>query len=207
MDNFLIDNVIEKVDGQGKRLDQNEILLTEMKETVSGISDQTTNLKNLTVLVGQVQERMTQIFWPVEKMNELCLRLKLNNDLLSNPVKTKHTVVHTAGKLGFVIAFQFLIIVSLTLVLFQTAGKLEQYKTNDLLWRYVKVVSKDQNLIYLQSVEKLHLNDPEKMESIVAEEELHQKQLLESKASNRMQHQTDTVSSPTKAIQKRKRRK
>ena len=82
MDNFLIDTVIEKVDSQGKRLEQAENITAEMDGKIVSISDQTNNLKKLTGLVGQVQERMTQIVWPVEKTNELSFRLKLNNDLL-----------------------------------------------------------------------------------------------------------------------------
>ena len=69
MDNFLIDTVIEKVEGQRKRLDQNEKLLTEMKEKVSAISDQSDNFKKLGEIVGQVQDRMSEIIWPIEKMS------------------------------------------------------------------------------------------------------------------------------------------
>ena len=184
MDNFLIDTVIEKVDGQGKRLDQNEKLVTEMKEKVSGISDQSDNFKKLGEVVGQILEKMNQIDWPVEKMNELSLRLKLNNDLLSKPVKTKTTVVHTAGKLGWGVLFLSCSAILLVIGLFEIAGKLDQYKMNDLLWRYVKVTNKAQNIEYLQAIESLYLKNPELMNSYVEQEELKQRQQLRLKAKD-----------------------
>jgi hypothetical protein len=198
MENFLIDSVIEKVDGHQKRLDHNEKTLTEMEEQVSGLSDQSSNLKKLAELVGQVQERMNKIIWPVEKMNELSFRLKLNNDLLSQPVKTKQTVVHTAGKLAWVIVLLFIIVVSLVIELFEIANKLDQYKKNDLLWRYAKVTNKGQNLEYLQSIEKLHLKDPERMKSVVIEAELYQKQLSETVANNGNLFSINSSSTPKK---------
>jgi hypothetical protein len=205
MDNFLIDTVIEKVAGHEKRLDKNEMMLTELEENVSGMSDQSDNLNNLADLVGRIQERMNKIVWPVEKINELTLKLKLNNDLLSNPVKTKQSVFHTAGKLAWVILCLFIAVVSLIIGLFETARKLDRYKTNDLLWRYVKVVNKDQNLEYLQWVEKLNLKDPEKMKSIVITAELYQKQLIEAETNNGAQVSIDSITSSKKIKSKLKR--
>ena len=205
MDNFLIDTVIEKVAGHEKRLDKNEMMLTELEENVSGLSDQSSNLKKLAELVGQVQDRMNKILWPVEKMNELTLRLKLNNNLLSNPVKTKQTIVHTAAKLAWVVVLLSIIVVSLVIGLFEIANKLDGCKTNDLLWRYVKVTNKGQNLEYLQSVEKLHLKDPEKMKSFVIEGELYQKQLIEAVANNGERVSVDSITSGKKVKSKLKR--
>lgn len=202
MDNFLIDNIIDKVEGQQKRLDQTERSIGEIENNLSEISDQSNNLKKLSEVVGQIQERMKTIVWPVEKMNELSIRLKLNNDLLSSPVKTKTTIVHTAGKLGWFILFLSCTIVLLAFSLFETVEKLDQYKKNDLLWRFVKIVNKDQNLEYLHSVEKLYLQDPEKMKSRTEEEELYQKQQFEIKATIPLQ--IDTSPNHSKHIEKRK---
>jgi hypothetical protein len=207
MDNFLFDTVIEKVEGQGKRLDQNEILLTEMKEKVSAISDQSDNFKKLGEVVRQVQDKMNGIVWPVEKMDELSFRLKLNNDLLTSPVKTKTTVVHTGGILVWIIFFLSFVIMIIAIGLFETADKLNRYKTNDLLWRYVKVINRDQNLEYLHSVEKLYLKDPEKIKSQIEVGELRQKQLIEADANNEDPVSLDSARSIRKVKSKIKRSK
>lgn len=177
MDNFLIDTIIEKVDGQEKRLELTEKEIAEMHERVLGISDQSENFKKLGKVVEQVQDKMNGMAWPVEKMNELSFRLKLNNDLLSSPAKTKTTVIHTAGKLGWVILFLSCSVILSAIGLIETIGRLDQFKMNDLLWRYVKLINKDQNLEYLHSVEKLYLNNPEKMKSQVEDQELRQKRV------------------------------
>ncbi len=205
MEHLLIDTMIEKVSSQEKRLDKTEKTLTVIEEKLSGISDQSSNFKQLAELVRQIQNGMKQIVWPVEKMNELSLRLESNNDLLSNPVKPKQIVVHSAGKLAWVIVSLVFVIILLVTGLINTVNKLNQYQTNDILWRYVKATNKSQNLEYLQSVENLYLNDPEKMKSLVEEAELHQKQLAESKAQNRGQVSRDSIPSPKKAKNKIKR--
>ena len=181
MENFLMDNVIEKVNGLEKRSAENEKILSEIKENVSGLSGQSQNLNELAQIVQHLQQRMQQIIWPLQQMNELTSWLKMNHSLFSNPVKTKQTVVHTAGKLGWVMAFLLLAIISLAIGLLETASRLKEYKTNDLLWRYVKVVSKNKNLEYLQTLENLHLKDPEKMKFFVDEEELRQKHVITRK--------------------------
>jgi hypothetical protein len=182
MDNILVETIIEKVDGHEKRLFQNEIILKNMEEGMSDISGLGANIKKLEEVVGQVQERMSEKIWPIEKLNELSLRLKMNNDLLLNPVKTKTKVVHTAGKLGWVILFLSCFVIFLTIGLFETVRMLHQNQMNDLLWRYVKVTNKDQNLEYLQAIEKHYLKNPESMKAFIEQEELNQTQQSVSKA-------------------------
>ncbi len=55
---------------------------------------------------------------------------------------------------------------------------------NDLLWRYIMVTNKAQNIEYLQAIETLYLKNPELMKSYVEQEELKQKQQLRLKAKD-----------------------
>jgi hypothetical protein len=164
-----------------------------MEEGFSNILDHGDNLKKVEEVVTQLQENMKGIIWPIEKMNELTFRLKLNNDLLSNPVETKKIVVHTSDKLGWVIFFLSCFVIFLAIGVFESIRVLHQYERNDLLWRYVKVINKGQNLNYLHSVEVLYLKDPIKFQTLVTDFELYQKQLNESETMNLNRDYADSI--------------
>jgi hypothetical protein len=69
------------------------------------------------------------------------------------------------------------------------------------------VTNKGQNQEYLQSVDKLHLKDPERMKSVVIEAELYQNQLIEAEANNGDRAAVDSFTSPKKVKIKEKRSK
>jgi hypothetical protein len=56
---------------------------------------------------------------------------------------------------------------------------------HDIIWRYIKVTNKSQNLEYIQSVEKLYMSNPESMKSLVEKEELLPKSIEGSKQSHK----------------------
>lgn len=85
--------------------------------------------------------------------------------------------------------------ISLIIFLVNTANKLDRFRMNDIMWRYIKISNNAQNLEYLQSVERLYSVDPDKMKTLVEQEELHQKQVLESEMKNPVHNITDSISS------------
>ena len=199
--------MIEKVNSQEKRLGENDRMIREIDGKISEMSSQKVNVNQLAELVKQLREKMSAIKWPAEKINELSLRLEINNNLLSNPVKTKQTVVHTAGKLIWVIALLSITVISLIIGIVETAGKLERYKTNDMLWRYLKVSSNSNDLKYLQTIERLYPIRHENMKVQVEEAELKEKQIAESVAVNRDQRSDSSISQSKKAKSRTKRSK
>jgi hypothetical protein len=88
-------------------------------------------------------------------------------------------VFHTAGRLGWVVFGLSLGLTLLVIGLVNTAEKLENYKMNDILWRYFKATNDHQNLQYLLGIENLYLSDPRKMQSFIEKEELRLNQLQE----------------------------
>jgi hypothetical protein len=62
------------------------------------------------------------------------------------------------------------------------------------MWRYIKLSNNSQNLEYLQSVERLYLENPEKIQSLVEKEELKLKQIAESEINNPSHSAPDTTS-------------
>jgi hypothetical protein len=113
-------------------------------------------------------------------MREMSSRLELNNELLANPRKTKKVIFHTAGKLLWVIIGLSVGMVFLVLGWVNTSNKLDQYRMHDIMWRYIKLTNKSQNREYLQSIERLCLDNPDKINSIIEKEDLRMEQLEES---------------------------
>jgi hypothetical protein len=205
MDDLLVDTIIDKLNLNDKRLDESEKQLAEIDHKLVGISDQTENLKKVAAIVERLQDSMTEIKWPVDEINQMSLRLKINNGLLANPVKRKQTVVHKLGNLLWLIIGLSVAVISLSLWLINISERMNQYKANDLLWRYIKVTAGSQNLEYLQRLEKGYLDDPDKVKSFVEQQELTQKQVAESETRNQIQNSNDNVLSPNKKKEKRKR--
>ncbi len=138
---------------------------------------------------------MDRIDWLKEQLTELSFKIKLNNDLLANPAKNKQTIVHTAEKSIWIIVVLVFLLNILIMVSIDINRKLDQYKTNDILWRALKVNSNTHELFYLQSIEKLYDNDPDKFKSGVVEAERVQKQILESEINNVPRTKKDSVHS------------
>jgi hypothetical protein len=179
MDQLLIETIIEKIDSSEARLDRQGLELVDLSGKVSGLTDQASAINNLADLVKELQKNMIAIRWPVKEMEKMSERMAKNNDLLSNPRKTRKIVFHTAGRLIWVIIGLFIGIGLLTIGWINTSKDLEKYQMNDILWRYVKTTNRAQNLIYFQDLEKMYVSDPDKMQSAVEKEELRLKQLDE----------------------------
>ena len=169
-----------------------------MDKKLSGWTDQSINQKYILGLIKELQEGLTNIKWPLKEMEEISSRLARNNNLLANPVKSKQIIVHTAGKLGWIIAALTAGIISLSFLLINTSNKLDQYKMNDLIWRYIKISNQSENLEYLHLVEESYLENPERMRALVEKEELRQKQLSESEINNLANRTPDTLNHANK---------
>jgi hypothetical protein len=180
MEPLIIDTIIEKVDANDARLVEQEKAISEISQNLAVIEDQANTINHVGELVNKLQENMYNIRWPVKEMKEMSSRLDLNNELLANPRKTKQVIFHTAGKLLWVIIGLSVGMVFLILGWVNTLNKLDQFRMHDIQWRYIKLTNQDQNLEYLQWIEKLYQGNPEEMESIVLKEELSQEQLQES---------------------------
>jgi hypothetical protein len=153
MDQLVIETIIEKVEAAKTRLNTQGKELTEITKKVSTITDQTKTIKTVTELVWKLQDNLNTMTWPVREITEMSSRLARNNELLANPKKIKQVVFHTAGKLIWVIVSLSSIMVFLFIFLVKTSNKLDRFRMNDMMWRYIKLSNTSQNLKYLQSVE------------------------------------------------------
>jgi hypothetical protein len=193
MDNFLMDTVIDKIKGQENRLERNENRMSDLEIKVAEVESLEVNITNLIGIIQQLENKMDRIDWLKEQLTELSFKIKLNNDLLANPAKNKQTIVHTAEKSIWIIVVLVFLLNILIMVSIDINRKLDQYKTNDILWRALKVNSNTHELFYLQSIEKLYDNDPDKFKSGVFEAERVQKQILESEINNVPRTKKDSV--------------
>jgi hypothetical protein len=198
MDQLVIETIIEKVEAAETRLNIQGKELFEITKKVSTVMDQADTIKTIANLMKKLQDNMYTITWPVREMAELSNQLARNNELLANPKKSKQVVFHTAGKLIWVISGLSIVIILLIIGLINSEGSLDQYRMNDMIWRYIKLSNGSQNLKYLQSVEGLYLTNPEKMKSLVENEELKLKQIAESEINNPVHNASDATSSLNK---------
>jgi hypothetical protein len=180
MEPLIIDSIIEKIDASVNRLDEQEKVISEISQKVLVITDQSAAIKNVAEVIKKVQENIGTIRWPVKEMTEMSSRLDTNNELLANPRKTEKIIFHTAGRLLWVVIGLSIGIVFITMGWINTSNKLDQFRMHDIMWRFVKLTNHSQNLEYLHSVETLYLGNSEKMESLVLQGELSQKQFEES---------------------------
>jgi hypothetical protein len=194
MDQLVIETIIEKVEAAETKLNIQGKELSEITKKVSTVTDQANTIKTIANLIKKLQDNMNTITWPVKEMTEMSNLLAQNNELLAHPKKTKQVIVHTAGKLIWIIVSLFAMMLSLIILLVNTSNKLDQFKMNDMIWRYIKLSNSSQNLEYLQTVERLYLASPEKMKSLVEKEELKLKQIAEFEISTHDQSSYDTIS-------------
>ncbi len=180
MEPLIIDTIIEKVDANAANLDDQEKVISELSQKVVAMADQSNTIIKVAELVKKLQDNMNAIRWPVKEITEMSNRLATNNELLANPRKTKQVIFHTAGRLLWAVIVLFVGMVFLIMGWMNTARNLDQFRMHDIMWRFVKSTNHSQNLEYLHSVETLYLENPEKMELLVSQEELSQKQLEES---------------------------
>ncbi len=180
MEPLIIDTIIEKVDANAANLDDQEKVISELSQKVVAMADQSNTIIKVAELVKKLQDNMNAIRWPVKEITEMSNRLATNNELLANPRKTKQVIFHTAGRLLWAVIVLFVGMVFLIMGWMNTARNLDQFRMNDVMWRYIKLTNHSQNLEYLQLVENSYLENPEKMKSMVEMEELRQNQINES---------------------------
>jgi hypothetical protein len=194
MDQLVIETIIEKVEAIEIRTNTQGKEFSEITKMVSTMTDQFNTIKTISDQVKKLQDNMNNIIWPVREMTEMSNRLAQNIELLANPKKTKQIIFHTAGKLIWVIAGLSIGMILLIIGLINSESKVDQYRMNDIMWRYIKLSKNSQNLEYLQSVERLYLGHAEKMKSLVETEELKLKQKAESEINNPGHSTPDTTS-------------
>jgi hypothetical protein len=191
MEPLIIDTIIEKVDSGAARLDEQEKIIAEISQKILVTTEQAEAIKDVAEAIEILRKNINSIHWPLKEMTEMRNRLAENNELLSNPRKTKQVIFHTAGRLIWVVIGMFLGMVFLTMGWVNTSNKLDQFRMHDVMWRYIKQTNQTQNLEYLQGIEEMYLNDPNKMKSFVEKGELRLKQMEDSNPKSIKNYPTD----------------
>ncbi len=86
MEALIIDTIIEKVNANVTRLDEQEKIISEISQKV--LVTTTTKveaIKNVVDAINIIRKNINSIQWPVKEMTEMSNRLAENNELLSNP--------------------------------------------------------------------------------------------------------------------------
>ena len=172
MNQILVDTLVDKVNNQEIRLNEQHKAITKIAETVSTMKSESENIQKISAVVYQLEDNLTRLKWPLKEMSNLQSALSQNNELLAHPKKEKVIHVHTGSKLLW-----SLIAVSVICFLFlfgwiNTYNTLDEYSMQNACWRYLKLNMNAKDLQYLQKIERLYQENPDQWIKLIEEKEL-----------------------------------
>lgn len=172
MSQIIVDTLVEKVNKQEIRLNEQHKASMKIAETISTMKSESENVQKLSAIVNHLQDNMIRIKWPVEEMNSLKSALSQNNSLMQQPKKEKVLHVHTGSKLLWITIAVSAICMLLLFGWINTSTTLDEYKMHNTCWRYLKLNVNAKDLEYLQKIERLYQQSPEQWIRGVEENEL-----------------------------------
>jgi hypothetical protein len=180
MSQIIVETLVEKVNNQEIRLNEQYKASTKIAETISTMKSESANIQKLSGVVNHLQDNLTRINWPLEEMRGLKSTLSQNNLLLQQPRKEKVIHVHTGSKLLWITIAVSVICILVIFGWIDTSNTLDNYKMNNACWRYLKLNMNAKDLDYLQKIERLYQQDPEQWIRLIEEKELAVQQRVEA---------------------------
>lgn len=179
--NVIIDILVDKVNVQEAKIDAQYKEVKEIKEKIGGFQDNTAIIGQIDRQVKELKGMVNRISFPEKEVRELSNNLLTGVKLLANPVKPEVLHHHYVPKVTWIAAGLFLVVCLMAVGWYNTGTKLDQYKANDIAWRYFKLRVSPESLKSFHVVEDLYRKDPEKMKKEVEQEEAYNRQLEEAK--------------------------
>lgn len=172
MSQIIVETLVEKVNKQEIRLNEQHKVTAKIAETISTMKSESENIQKLSGIVNHLQDNLTGIKWPLEEMRDLKSNLSQNNSLLQQPKREKVIHVHTGSKLLWVTIAVSVICILLIFGWINTSSSLDEYKMHNACWRYLKLNMNAKDLEYLQKIERLYQQDPGQWIRLIEEKEL-----------------------------------
>lgn len=164
----VVTNKLERQDEKIAGLDEKIKNIREYRDDFEQIKKEFTELKSM---VGKIS-------FPVNEMHELSTNLHTSVKLLKQPVQEKLLHHHYIPKLLWV-TIGLLLLACLFFILWLSAGEnLDQYKSNDTKYRYLKLQENPNLRDLLYNIDSIHLTNPDLRDS-VEQRELQNKRNLE----------------------------
>ena len=180
MSQIIVETLVEKVNNQEIRLNEQHKVTAKIAETISTMKSESENIQKLSGIVNHLQDNLTRIKWPLEEMRDLKSNLSQNNSLLQQPKREKVIHVHTGSKLLWVTIAVSVICILVIFGWINTSRSLVEYKMHNACWRYLKLNMNAKDLEYLQKIERLYQQDPGQWIRLIEEKELVLQQRVEA---------------------------
>lgn len=181
MDDLILESVIDKLDTQEIRVNEQHKLLLEIGEKSTEAFRRAEAIPTVLNLLNALQNQINHLHYPETQMQEMKAALQNSAVILRQPVKEKMIHIHTAGKIIWVVIALFCLVCFMGLGWYNTFVKLEEYEAHDINWRYVKIMTSERGLKYLQKVETDYQTNPQKMQQLVTQEELKLRQQADAR--------------------------
>ena len=172
MSQIIVETLVEKVNNQEIRLNEQHKVTAKIAETISTMKSESENIQKLSGIVNHLQDNLTRIKWPLEEMRDLKSNLSQNNSLLQQPKREKVIHVHTGSKLLWVTIAVSVICILVIFGWINTSRSLVEYKMHNACWRYLKLNMNAKDLEYLQKIERLYQENTDQWIKLIEEKEL-----------------------------------
>ena len=175
---ILMETILEKIDQQDKNSQTQEKRLNVAETTLADVPAITKDLDEIRSEVRSMTEFDKRVKITDGKLQELSRRLDNVLNILSQPQKTEiHHHHHVPLTLWITASLFFLLCLVSTGWLF-TSQKLDQFRANDIKYRYLKVSVDSTATTYLLHLDSAFVANPDSLQNLVTtNERLRQRRL------------------------------
>ena len=154
-----------------RKVDLQDKKIASLEEKIKNIPDNTDLIQKLIILVETLKEDVKNSHFPVEKVQDLSVKLDKSISLLKQPAKKEIVHHHHIPKIILISVGLFIALALVCSGWYMTAGKLDGYIANDTKYRMLRL---DTSLVslqhYLNKVDSMYDSTPD-MRKIVLETE------------------------------------
>ena len=175
---IMLDAVVEKVENQQQRIQDQGEKLTLVEKKVNAIPDHSKDIGEMKTSFRDLLAISKGQKTLMGKIEVFIFNLKTATDLLQNPAESKVQHHHHIPKIIWIAAGLFLALCLVCTAWYMTARDSGQYQANDIKYRQLKLDADSTFHQYLVRLDNIYLSDPDKTRNNVIEQErLKQKRL------------------------------
>lgn len=204
MNEVLLGSVIEKVDANERKMEDQERVISELKEKVAHMPD-TALLNNIKTGFEKIQTEINKISFPEIEMRELSERLLTSVMLLKQPVKQEVIQRHHVPKIIWIAASLFLLLCLVLTGWYNTNNHLKLYKANDTKYRYLKLQGSSTLNNVLGFTDNLYKVDDKMRDKVIEQEEQNQRDLEKMRRALQMEKEAKELKKQVQSNSKKEK--
>ena len=153
------------------RVEKQDQKVNDLEQKINAIPDNSQYLIEVKSKMAELISMVTKISFPDKEVRQLALNLRTCIGLLSQPVVNKVEHHHHFPKIIYATAGLFIIICLVCTALFNTHGRLEQFKENDTKYRFLKLQNNEPLRRLLFVTDSLFRNQSDMRENVSHQED------------------------------------